>query len=65
MMLYFSPHFCVCYMAQVNRSSLMVDPNCSSGLNGENGPDLFNATSESPDNSTDSDDEVSVKNSEF
>ncbi|XP_017308809.1 polyhomeotic-like protein 3 isoform X1 [Ictalurus punctatus] len=46
----------------VNRSSLMVGPNCGSGLNGANGPDIFNATSESPDNSTDSDDEISVTN---
>ncbi|MCI4391652.1 hypothetical protein PGIGA_G00137150 [Pangasianodon gigas] len=46
----------------VNRSSLMVGPNCGSGLNGANGPDMFNTTSESADNSTDSDDEISVTN---
>ncbi|XP_046689360.1 polyhomeotic-like protein 3 isoform X2 [Silurus meridionalis] len=46
----------------VNRSSLMVGPNCGSGLNGSNGPDMFNATSESPENSSESDDEISVRN---
>lgn len=64
MTLCFFPHFCVFYMVQVNRSSLMVAPDCGSGLNGANGPDVFNATSESLDNSTDSDDEISVANSE-
>lgn len=53
------------YMAQVNRSSLIVGPRCDSGLNGANGPDGCNAASESPDNSSDSDDELSVTNSEF
>lgn len=52
-------------MVQVSRSSLMVGPRCASGLNGENGPDVFNTTSESPENSSDSDDEISVTNSEF
>ncbi|XP_053343954.1 polyhomeotic-like protein 3 isoform X1 [Clarias gariepinus] len=46
----------------VNRSSLMVGPNCGLGLNGANGPGVCNATSESPENSTDSDDEISVTN---
>ncbi|XP_060755670.1 polyhomeotic-like protein 3 isoform X2 [Neoarius graeffei] len=46
----------------VSRSSLMVGPHCGSGLNQANGPDMFNATSESADNSTDSDDEISVTN---
>ncbi|KAI5091971.1 polyhomeotic-like protein 3 isoform X2 [Silurus meridionalis] len=31
-------------------------------LNGSNGPDMFNATSESPENSSESDDEISVRN---
>ncbi|XP_066516255.1 polyhomeotic-like protein 3 isoform X2 [Hoplias malabaricus] len=46
----------------VSRSSLMVGPHCSSGVNGVSEPDLFPATSEPPDDSTDSDDETSVTN---
>ncbi|GAA6086072.1 polyhomeotic-like protein 3 isoform X1 [Tachysurus ichikawai] len=46
----------------VSGSSLMVDPRRASGLNGASGPDVFHTTSESPDNSTDSDEEVSVTN---
>lgn len=55
----------VFYIVQVSGSSLMVDPRRASGLNGASGPDVFHTTSESPDNSTDSDEEVSVTNSEF
>lgn len=43
----------------------MVGPNCGTGLNGTNGPEMFNAVLESPDNSTDSDEEISVTNSEL
>ncbi|XP_072546496.1 uncharacterized protein [Salminus brasiliensis] len=46
----------------VSRSSLMVDPHCGSAVNGVSGPDLFPATSEPPDDSTDSDDETGVTN---
>lgn len=53
------------YTLQVNRSSLMVGPNCGPGLNGATGPEMFNAISESPENSTDSDDEISVTDSEL
>lgn len=46
----------------VSRSSLMVDPHCGSGVNGVSGPDLFPATSDPPDDSTDSDSEAGVTN---
>ncbi|XP_007232737.1 polyhomeotic-like protein 3 isoform X2 [Astyanax mexicanus] len=46
----------------VSRSSLMVEPHCGSGVNGVSGPDLFPATSDPPDDSTDSDDDAGVTN---
>ncbi|KAI4877884.1 hypothetical protein NFI96_007871 [Prochilodus magdalenae] len=56
------PQDAVGWIVLVSRSSLMVGPHCGSGVNGVSGPDLFPATSEPPDDSTDSDDETGVTN---